>query len=96
MYYRTQNNKEFYTPSVATLNSINPFPGPCASKLRWWNNGKLPMDGKRPVIDQMIFDGTLRDKSRGVIEAEIYQSDWEVTQRIFSSGTAPGGVNVGA
>ena len=54
------------------------------------------MDGKRPVIDQMIFDGTLRDKPRGVIEAEIYQSDWEVTQRIFSSGTAPGGVNVGA
>ena len=87
---------EYYTPSVATLNSIDPFPGPCASQLRWWNKGKNALDGKRPTISQMIFEGSLPDKSKGVIEAEVYQSDWVASSRLFSSGEAPGGASVGA
>ena len=88
--------KVYYTPSVRTLNSIRPFAGPCASKLNEWQVGKLPMDGQRPTISQMIFDGSLPDKAIGDIEAEMREAERSLQARLFSSGAAPGGAAVAA
>ena len=90
---RSQDNTRdnYITPSTATLNGMDPFPGPCASKLWYWGQGKTALDGKRPAISALIHEGKLPDKSKGQIEAEMRESGRSSAARLFSSGTASGG-----
>ena len=86
----------YFTPSTATLNGMDPFPGPCASKLWYWGQGKTALDGKRPSVSALIYEGKLPDKSKGQIEAEMRESGRSSAARLFSSGVASGGAAAGA
>ena len=87
-HLRQQGEVRFSAPTVGELNAAPKWPIPESFGCRVGMHGALrdtTRFGKLPVIEQMIYDGSLQNKSKGDIEHEIREAERRHSHRLFDT-----------